>query len=97
MSFGAGMGAGMGAGIGTGLAIGMSSGKKQARDEIRRHLHANGLTIHDRSGKEVDLEEVLGDIAVDECTGKNVRTISVVLAILLGVFAGGLALYLIFS
>ena len=97
MSFAAGIGAGMGAGIGTGIAIGMSSGKKRACEEIREHFHVNGLTVHDHSGKEMDLEEVLARIASGECSSKNVRTVALAISLLLGVLAGGLVLYLVLS
>ena len=95
MSFAVGIGAGMGAGIGTGIAIGISSGKKQACEEIRDHFHANGLTIHDRSGKEMNLEEVLAPIASGECSSKNVRTVALVISLLLGILAAGLVLHLV--
>ena len=86
----------MGAGIGSGMAIGMSSGRKRSREEIREHLHSHGLTIHDRSGKEVDIDEVFAGIAEGECSNKTGRTLVVVFSLLLGVLvAGGLLLYLV--
>jgi hypothetical protein len=69
MSFGAGLSAGMGAGIGAGIAIGVSSGEKRVVQRIRDHMAAHELTIHDRMGKDVDLETVLDNaVRAGRCT-----------------------------
>ena len=70
MSFAEGMGAGIGAGIGTGIAIGMASGQRKAVEQIRSYLAARELAVHDRRGKEVDLDQVLTEaLAAGQCEG----------------------------
>jgi hypothetical protein len=91
-SFGGGMSVGMGAGIGAGIAIGVSSGQKSATEKLRKHFAENGLTVHDRMGKEVDLETALSTATSNQgaCCGWGV-TIGILLLALLA--AGGGIVY----
>lgn len=96
MSFGAGIAAGMGAGMGSGIAIGISSGRQQARKDLISYLDSEGMTIHDRSGKELKLDAVLDQaFATTACcqqrTAKTVR----VIALLAGIAALGAAIYVL--
>jgi hypothetical protein len=96
MSFGAGMGAGMGAGIGAGIAIGVSSGEKRAVQYIRDHVVANELTVHDRMGKEVDLDQVLQEAVAAKRHESQGWRVAVMIGIA-GLAALALATYLFLS
>lgn len=59
MDFGGGFATGMGAGMGSGIAIGITSGKKQALNQLREHVEQNGITIHDRYGAPIKVNDLL--------------------------------------
>ncbi len=92
-SFGGGMGAGMGAGIGCGIAIGIPAGQKKAAEKLREHFAENGLTVHDRMGKEVDLETVLATVSTKECSSSSGWAVALALVILGLIFFAGLLTY----
>ena len=96
MSFGAGMGAGMGAGIGSGLAIGVSTGRKRVCEEICEYIDANGMTIRDRTGVEVDVEEFLSNAVRDRASSGQGSKALLAILVLLGLAALSLLSYVAF-
>lgn len=92
MSFGA----GMGAGIGCGIAIGIASGQKRAVEKLRRHLSEQGMTIHDKTGKEVDVATVTEQAFAASTFAGSGRLIAALLVLLLtGVAAFAAVLYFV--
>jgi hypothetical protein len=73
----------MGAGMGAGIAIGMTSGQKKAVSQIRDYLVTHELTVHDRAGKEVLLDEVLDDAVGSQCCATGGWRAAVGIAVLL--------------
>ncbi len=75
MDFGGGFATGIGAGMGSGIAIGMASGKKQALNQLREHVELNGITIHDRYGAPIKVNDLLdtacGPTTCCNSTGKT--------------------------
>ncbi len=73
MSFGAGMAAGIGAGV----AIGMSTGARQSRDKLARSFECQGITLLDRQGKKISLDDALDHAR--HCEDSSGRTVAIVL------------------
>ncbi len=90
MTFGGGMAAGMGAGIGAGIAIGVSGGRKRAASELREHIEKNGITILDRQGKPIKIEQLVDDALGQRCCGTAAVGASKIWAFLLGSLVVGL-------
>ena len=96
MSFGAGMAAGMGAGIGSGIAIGVASGRQRAISDIRNHIERNNITLLDRQGSPVKVDQFLEDAAgQSSCQNPN-ATAKVILLVTVGLLLFGLAAALAF-
>ena len=68
MSFGAGMAAGIGAGV----AIGMSTGARQSRDKLARSFECQGITLLDRQGKKISLDDALVHIRCPGFLGNRI-------------------------
>ena len=83
----------MGAGMGAGIAIGVASGEKRAVQQIRDHMLANELTIHDRMGKEVDLDQVLNE-ATRTQRNQSKRVVVTLALVIVGLIALALTAYL---
>ncbi len=94
MSFGAGMAAGMGAGIGSGIAMGIASGRKRAVTEIRDHIERNDITLMDRQGVPLKIDQVLDDAVSESCgssCSNSNNTAIVILLVLFGLLIFGVA------
>jgi hypothetical protein len=91
MSFGGGMAAGMGAGIGCGIAIGIASGRKKAAEDIRYHIESNGITIADRSGNPIKVDQFLERAISESGLGNDKSNVAAVkwLLVLLGLLIFG--------
>ncbi len=61
MDFGGGLATGIAVGMGSGVATGIATGRSQLRKEIRSHMDQSGVTIQDRYGKPIKLDEFLED------------------------------------
>lgn len=59
MEFGGGLATGIAVGIGSGIASGVATGRSQLRKQIRSHIDESGITIQDRFGKPIKLDEFL--------------------------------------
>ena len=95
MDFGGGFATGIGAGIGSGMAIGVSEGRKRVRRQIREYVDSQGITVLDRFGKPIKLEEFLDEACgpSQQCCSRNKAWLWAVLV--LGVAAAaGVVVYL---
>lgn len=61
MDFGGGLATGIAVGIGSGIASGIASGRSQMRQHLRKHIDESGVTIQDRYGKPIKLDEFLAN------------------------------------
>ena len=61
MDFGGGFATGIAVGMGSGVASGIATGRSQLRKQIRSHMDQSGVTIQDRYGKPIKLDEFLED------------------------------------
>ena len=61
MDFGGGFATGIAVGMGSGVASGIATGRTQLRKQIRSHMDQSGVTIQDRYGKPIKLDEFLED------------------------------------
>ncbi len=96
MDFGGGFAAGIAAGMGSGMAIGVPSGQNQTRQRVRDYIEREGMTLQDRFGKPVKVDDFLDD-ACGTSTVCCSRTKTLAwIGLLLGVaFAAGLLIYLL--
>ncbi len=98
MDFGGGFATGIGVGMGSGMAIGLSSGKKQALNQIRDHVERHGITMHDRYGAPVKVDDLLETAcALPAACGSAKRTqLLLVVLLALGV-AAAMGLWLLYA
>jgi hypothetical protein len=94
MSFGAGMGAGMGCGVGAGLAMGVSAGRRRACEEVREYVQTHGLTIHDATGNNVELDTLLANALTDTASASQRGRFLLAMLVLLGLATFGVLSYL---
>lgn len=96
MDFGGGFATGIAVGIGSGMAMGASNGRQQAKNEMRKYIEQNNITIQDRFGKPVKVDDLMDAVcdnaaACNSCS-RNWLVLTVVLGIALA--AGVLAFFL---
>ena len=61
MDFGGGMATGIAVGIGSGIASGISSWRSQTKKQVRDYVDQNGITIQDRYGKPIKVDDFLNE------------------------------------
>ena len=61
MDFGGGFATGIAVGMGSGIASGVATGRSKMRKQIRSHIDQSAVTIQDRYGKPIKLDEFLED------------------------------------
>ncbi len=90
-----GMSCGFGAGFSSGIGAGMAAGRKKAREEISQYAMSNRLTLKDRRGKTVPIEQLF-DAALGSGFGAaGSKKQMAVMAVILGVLVvAGLVLFL---
>ncbi len=97
----AGFGTGMGAGIGAGMALGVSSGRQQALKQIRNHVEHHGITIQDRYGAPLKVDQFLSEACGQSPTCSSIHSRTAVIYGGLFMLAAGLAaaigIYMVFA
>lgn len=96
---GSGIPIGFGAGFGSGIAVGTASGMRRAKEDmarcIREYAATGSITVKDREGRTIGIEEFIQEITKSSgCGFDNKRKIAVVVAI--GLLAAGLLVFYLF-
>ncbi len=91
MDFGVGMAAGFGAGMGTGIGIGAASRNADLTANLKHYLEQNEMTIFDRDGQPVDVDDLVKAATYSSCNGQNKRTFGIALLLLGVTILGGVA------
>ena len=95
MDFNGGFAAGLGAGMGAGIAAGICSGRKQSLERVRQHVESNGITLLDRYGAPVKIDDLLAAVGglSSRCCGQTrvllvMLTLGIAVAVAIAVIAG---------
>ena len=95
MGFGGGFATGIAVGLGSGIASGIATGRAQLRQQLSEHVDENGVTIQDRFGKPIKLDEFLEEACGPEKAACSKSTMLAVIALGLVVLAAIAVMFLL--
>lgn len=78
MDFGGGFATGIAVGMGSGVASGVSTGRSKMRKQVQNYIEQSGVTMQDRYGKPVKLDEFLEEACgpvKEECSPSKIWAI----------------------
>ena len=69
-------------GLAIGIGTGIATGKKKARAELRDYMQMNAISIQDRDGRPVMIDDLLGTaLGADDAVNKKTAIIGIALGV----------------